>query len=140
MNYNDTRIFPYIYNNNINNNIIYNNRPPLYNNNQIKLREIKIKNRNNNKNMIFKKSNSSSNVRICNTDISNLINDKDSLYEKNIQLKNEINLLRKENLKIKSENKKKENEIIKKTNLINKTFQIKEEILNIDDIEEKDLK
>ena len=75
-----------------------------------------------------------------NTDISNLINDKDSLYEKNIQLKNEINLLRKENLKIKSENKKKENEIIKKTNLINKTFQIKEEILNIDDIEEKDLK
>ena len=39
-----------------------------------------------------------------------------------------------------SENKKKENEIIKKTNLINKTFQIKEEILNIDDIEEKDLK
>ena len=140
MNYNDTRIFPYIYNNNINNNIIYNNKPPLYNNNQIKLREIKIKNRNNNKNMIFKKSNSSSNVRICNTDISNLINDKDSLYEKNIQLKNEINLLRKENLKIKSENKKKENEIIKKTNLINKTFQIKEEILNIDDIEEKDLK
>ena len=140
MNYNDTRIFPYIYNNNINNNIIYNNRPPLYNNNQIKLREIKIKNRNNNKNMIFKKSNSSSNVRICNTDISNLINDKDSLYEKNIQLKNEINLLRKENLKIKSENKKKENEIIKKTNLINKTFQIKEEILNIDDIEERDLK
>ena len=140
MNYNDTRIFPYIYNNNINNNIIYNNRPPLYNNNQIKLREIKIKNRNNNKNMRFKKSNSSSNVRICNTDISNLINDKDSLYEKNIQLKNEINLLRKENLKIKSENKKKENEIIKKTNLINKTFQIKEEILNIDDIEEKDLK
>ena len=142
MNYNDTRIFPYIYNNNINNNIIYNNKPPLYNNNQIKLREIKIRNRynNNNKNMIFKKSNSSSNVRICNTDISNLINDKDSLYEKNIQLKNEINLLRKENLKIKSENKKKENEIIKKTNLINKTFQIKEEILNIDDIEEKDLK
>ena len=106
MNYNDTRIFPYIYNNNINNNIIYNNRPPLYNNNQIKLREIKIKNRNNNKNMIFKKSNSSSNVRICNTDISNLINDKDSLYEKNIQLKNEINLLRKENLKIKVKIKK----------------------------------
>ena len=142
MNYNDTRIFPYIYNNNINNNIIYNNKPPLFNNNQIKLREIKIRNRYNNnyKNQIFKKSNSSSNVRICNTDISNLINDKDSLYEKNIQLKNEINLLRKENLKIKSENKKKENEIIKKTNLINKTFQIKEEILNIDDIEEKDLK
>ena len=141
MNYNDTRIFPYIYNNNINNNIIY-NKPPLFNNNQIKLREIKIRNRYNNnyKNQIFKKSNSSSNVRICNTDISNLINDKDSLYEKNIQLKNEINLLRKENLKIKSENKKKENEIIKKTNLINKTFQIKEEILNIDDIEEKDLK
>ena len=142
MNYNDTRIFPYIYNNNINNNIIYNNKPPLFNNKQIKLREIKIRNRYNNnyKNQIFKKSNSSSNVRICNTDISNLINDKDSLYEKNIQLKNEINLLRKENLKIKSENKKKENEIIKKTNLINKTFQIKEEILNIDDIEEKDLK
>ena len=44
MNYNDTRIFPYIYNNNINNNIIYNNnRPPLYNINQQKLRDIKIR-------------------------------------------------------------------------------------------------
>ena len=66
MNYNDTRIFPYIYNNNINNNIIYNNKPPLFNNNQIKLREIKIRNRYNNnyKNQIFKKSNYSSNVRI----------------------------------------------------------------------------
>ena len=145
MNYNDSRIFPYIYNNNINNNILYNNnRPPIFNNNQIKFREIKIRNKFNNnnnlKNKLFKKSNSSSNVRICNTEINNLINDKDSLYEKNIQLKNEINLLRKENLKIKSENIRKENEIIKKTNLINQTFQIKDEILNIDDSEEKDLK
>ncbi len=92
-----------------------------------KLKELQLNGRfkNNSKKKNLKKSNS-----FCGNCKPENINDKESLYEKNIQLKNELNQFKKELIKIKTENIKKDNEINKKENLINSTFEIKEEQYN----------
>ena len=99
-----------------------------------KLKELQLngrfKNNSNKKNL--KKSNS-----FCGNCKPENINDKESLYEKNIQLKNELNQFKKELIKIKTENIKKDNEINKKENLINSTFEIKEEQYNLNNEEIK---
>ena len=93
-----------------------------------KLKELQLNGRfkNNSKKKNLKKSNS-----FCGNCKPENINDKESLYEKNIQLKNELNQFKKELIKIKTENIKKDNEINKKENLINSTFEIKEEQYNL---------
>ena len=61
----------------------------------------------------------------------NFLRDKETLYEKNLQLRSELFQVRKELFKIKSENKKKENLINKKENIINSTFDINEDHYDI---------
>ena len=99
-----------------------------------KLKELQLNGRfkNNSKKKNLKKSNS-----FCGNCKPENINDKESLYEKNIQLKNELNQFKKELIKIKTENIKKDNEINKKENLINSTFEIKEEQYNLNNEEIK---
>ena len=78
-----------------------------------KLKEIQLNERfkNNSKKKFLKKSNS-----FCGNCKPENVNDKESLYEKNIELKNELTQVRRELIKIKSENIKKEQEINKKEN------------------------
>jgi len=99
-----------------------------------KLKEIQLNERfkNNSKKKFLKKSNS-----FCGNCKPENVNDKESLYEKNIELKNELTQVRRELIKIKSENIKKEQEINKKENLINSTFEIKEEQYNLNNEEIK---
>ena len=99
-----------------------------------KLKEIQLNERfkNNSKKKYLKKSNS-----FCGNCKPENVNDKESLYEKNIELKNELTQVRRELIKIKSENIKKEQEINKKENLINSTFEIKEEQYNLNNEEIK---
>ena len=81
----------------------------------------------------------------CETDYNNSINSAENLYARNMQLKNEINKMRKELALVKSDNIKKENEIVKKENLINSALDIKngeydiEKIDNIDDCKHSNL-
>ena len=99
-----------------------------------KLKDIQLNERfkNNSKKKFLKKSNS-----FCGNCKPENVNDKESLYEKNIELKNELTQVRRELIKIKSENIKKEQEINKKENLINSTFEIKEEQYNLNNEEIK---
>jgi hypothetical protein len=113
-------IYPFINNN---------NKPPLMNLKN-KIKELQIKTRNNSNKKILHKSNSFSGK--CMTEN----NDKEILYQKNIQLKTELNKIRKELTKIKSDNLKKDNEINKKVNLINSVYEIKENQFNFNIDEE----
>ena len=99
-----------------------------------KLKELQLNGR-------FRNNSKKKNMKKCNSFCGNIkpenINDKESLNEKNIQLKNELTQVRKELIKIKTENIKKDNEINKKENLINSTFEIKEEQYNLNNEEIK---
>ena len=108
---------------------ISSNKPPLMNL-KTKLKELQIKTRNNSNKKGLVKSNSFSGK--CMTES----NDKEILYQKNIQLKTELNKIRKELTKIKSDNLKKDNEINKKVNLINSVYEIKENQFNFNIDEE----
>ena len=74
----------------------------------------------------------------CETDYNNSINSAENLYARNMQLKNEINKMRKELALVKSDNIKKENEIVKKENLINSALDIKNEEYDIEKIDNID--
>ena len=111
---------------------ISNNKPSLINL-KTKLKELQIKSRNNSNKKGLVKSNSFNGK--CMTENNN-INDKKILYKKNIQLKTELNKIRKELTKIKSDNLKKDNEINKKVNLINSVYEIKENQFNFNIDEE----
>lgn len=74
----------------------------------------------------------------CETDFNNSINSPESLYAKNIQLKTEINKIKKELALVKSDNIKKDNEIAKKENLINSALELRTEDYNIEQMENID--
>ena len=74
----------------------------------------------------------------CETDYNNSINSAENLYARNMQLKNEINKMRKELALVKSDNIKKENEIVKKENLINSALDLKNEEYDIEKIDNID--
>lgn len=74
----------------------------------------------------------------CETDLNNSINSPESLYAKNIQLKTEINKIKKELALVKSDNIKKDNEITKKENLINSALELRTEDYNTEQMENID--
>ena len=93
-----------------------------------KVNEIQMNNKLKNKNNLIKSNSFCGNSKPI---YDNFLKDKETLYEKNLQLRSELFQVRKELFKIKSENKKKENLINKKENIINSTFDINEDQYNI---------
>ena len=93
-----------------------------------KVNEIQMNNKLKNKNNLIKSNSFCGNSKPI---YDNFLRDKETLYEKNLQLRSELFQVRKELFKIKSENKKKENLINKKENIINSTFEINEDQYNI---------
>ena len=81
-----------------------------------KVNEIQMNNKLKNKNNLIKSNSFCGNSKPI---YDNFLKDKETLYEKNLQLRSELFQVRKELFKIKSENKKKENLINKKENIIN---------------------